>query len=798
MWRSDVSALHTSSCSRRKCRSTSQCLIAVLAIIPLLGCAAERPREEVDTTVSQPSGEVIQVKAGDDLQKALDTAEMGDILELEAGATFTGNFTLPNKVGDGWIHIRSSEHRSLPQPGVRAGPSDSALMPKIVTPNGIPAISAARGAHHYRFIGIEIRPASSVYVNNLVLLGSGEETSEEELPHHIILDRSYIHANPQEGTRRGIALNGISMAVLDSHVSGFKDTVVDSQAIAGWNGPGPFKILNNYLEGAGENVMFGGATPSITNLVPSDIEIRNNHFFKPLAWKADDPGYAGIPWSVKNLLELKNARRVLIDGNILEHNWPDSQNGFAILFTVRNENGEAPWAVVEDVTFTNNIVRRVGAGINILGYDDNEFASGQTKRITIENNLFDDVGGDWGGGRLFQILNGAAAIHIEHNTAFQGGPLIVADGEPTSGLIHRDNITMEGDGVLGTGTGVGIDTLNTYFPDAVYTGNVQIGGNISLYPAGNHFPATVEEVGFEDWPGGDYRLADSSPYKGAASDGKDPGVDFNALEAATMGVLEGKRAARLEETSKSVQCSPCEWYTVERPIFSGGGVVSAARKGASVVLDFAGRAVSWIGYRDEWSGIAKVYLDGVFQGTVDTYGSPAESRSVLFSRTGLTEESHRLVIEATGEKSSIADGSWVSVDAFDVVRDGEVSRIEENDPAVKCSPCGWYSVEAPILSAGGARAAIEPGASVFFDFTGTGVSWIGYRDGWSGKAKVYLDGVFQKTVDTYAPVDQPQAVLYTASGLAPGPHRLAVQVTGEHTPASDGAWVWVDAFEWLP
>jgi hypothetical protein len=59
----------------------------------------------------------------------------------------------------------------------------------------------------------------------------------------------------------------------------------DSQAIAGYNGAGPFRIINNYLEGAGENVLFGGSDPAVTNLVPSNIQIRQNLLTKPLAWR---------------------------------------------------------------------------------------------------------------------------------------------------------------------------------------------------------------------------------------------------------------------------------------------------------------------------------------------------------------------------------------------------------------------------------------------------------------------------------------------------------------------------------
>src|SRR6185436_9462476 len=106
---------------------------------------------------------------------------------------------------------------------------------------------------------------------------------------------------------------------------------------------------------------------------------------------ADEPSYAGTHWAVKNLLELKNARNVLIEGNVLEQNWVDAQNGFAVLFTVRNQEGGAPWSVVEHVTFRNNIVRNSGSGINILARDDNN-PSGVARTIVVRNNLFEGLG----------------------------------------------------------------------------------------------------------------------------------------------------------------------------------------------------------------------------------------------------------------------------------------------------------------------------------------------------------------------------------------------------------------------
>jgi hypothetical protein len=211
-----------------------------------------------------------------------------------------------------------------------------------------------------------------------VLLGSNARTASD-LPHDIIFDRCYVHGDAQKGARRGLALNANSVAIIDSYLSDFKEDGADSQAIAGWNGPGPFLIVNNYLEAAGENVLFGGADPPTRDLVPSDIEIRRNHFSKSLWWRIGHPTYAGTPWTVKNLLELKNARRVLVEGNVFDQNWGHGQTGFAILFTVRNQHGTAPWSAAEDVTFRRNIVRHTGSGVNILGRDQKPRQ--QTKRI---------------------------------------------------------------------------------------------------------------------------------------------------------------------------------------------------------------------------------------------------------------------------------------------------------------------------------------------------------------------------------------------------------------------------------
>ena len=300
-------------------------LVTAMSVVPATATPATPalPIGSVDTTYPDQTGETIFVGVGGDLQSALNGAQLGDTIILDPSAIYTGPFILPAKSGAGWIVIRTSA--TLPPEGARVTPSHASLMPKLEAFSGS-VINTAPGAHHYRFVGIEIRPASGTFLYNLVLLGNGE-TSVDQLPHHIVFDRCYLHGDPQAGTRRGIAMNGAHLAVIDSYLADFKEAGADSQAVGGWAGPGPFKIVNNYLEGAGENVMFGGADPVIRDVVPSDIEIRGNHIAKPLTWRIGDPTYAGTPWTVKNLLELKNARRVLIEGNLFEYSWAHAQGG---------------------------------------------------------------------------------------------------------------------------------------------------------------------------------------------------------------------------------------------------------------------------------------------------------------------------------------------------------------------------------------------------------------------------------------------------------------------------------------
>jgi hypothetical protein len=477
----------------------------------------------------------ISVASGAELQSAIVNAQPGDTILLARGVVYTGNFTLTDKgssgglTGPSQITIRTSGDDGLARDGERVLPSMAPLLAKIQSGNSAPAILTAPGAHHWRLMLIEVFGSGT---GDLIALGDGGQTSLAGVAHDLVLDRVYVHGDPALGQKRAIALNSASTTITGSYISDIKAVGQDSQAICGWNGPGPYTITNNYLEAAGENVLFGGADPSVPNLVPSDITISGNLVSKPLAWRGDR-------WVVKNLFELKNARRVVVTGNVFENNWEGDQPGYAILLTVRNQDGRCPWCQVDHVTFAANIVRHSGAGISMLGSDYLN-PSQQTQAILIQNNLFADIdNARWGGnGYFLTIIAGPRDVTVDHNTFISdhGSGVIQADGPPVLQFRFTNNVAKHNSyGIIGTGHGVGSDTISSFFPASDIGSNVLAGGSPSAYPPGNSFPTPGQfEAQFVSYTGGDYRLSGSSPWHGAGSDGLDLGVVFGVGGAPSL------------------------------------------------------------------------------------------------------------------------------------------------------------------------------------------------------------------------------------------------------------------------
>jgi hypothetical protein len=557
---------------------------------------AELPRTYLQTAMSDTpaSGSTIQVSSGGNLQTALNNANCGDTISLQAGATFSGQFTLPAKACDDqhWIIVRTSApDSSLPPEGTRMQPCYAGvsslpgrpafncngtknLLAIISEPQGniVGPIILASGANHYRLLGLEITRAAGTGINfQYVSITTGAAD-------HIYLDRVWLAGTPQDENKTGINMSGITYgALLDSYASDFHCIAVagactDAKVVGGGNSNlpgGPYKITNNFLEASTEGILFGGGSASTT---PADIEIRHNHFYKPLMWMPGQPNFvggpAGNPFMVKNLLELKNAQRVLIEGNIFEYSWGGfSQAGYALLLTPKNQAGGCPICEVTDVTIRYNTFSHSGAGISMADVPADNGAIGYAgERYSIHDITLDDISSSFyaampgaSSGTLFQVFSGwptsaLNSITINHITGF-GDPKskIISLGNSTSNpWMYGFNLTNSILGqalypVWSTGgtsscafANLPLTSFNGCFTNWNFNHNAVIATTYgtSQWPGGNSFPATagaVQFTSFNNGNGGNYQLLSSSPYANAGSDGKDLGADISAIQSATAG-----------------------------------------------------------------------------------------------------------------------------------------------------------------------------------------------------------------------------------------------------------------------
>jgi hypothetical protein len=478
------------------------------------------------------------VPAGADLQNYIDRARPGDVLLLEPGATYVGNFTLPALpeqtavVPAQYITIRTAADNSRFPTGGRVTPELAQWMPTIRSPNGGSALATKPGAHHWRLQWLAFE-ANSGGEGNIISLGDGSAAQRDlaSVPHHLELDGLIIRGDPARGQKRAIALNSADTVIRNSDIREIKAAGQDSQAICGWNGPGPYVIDNNYLEAAAENVMFGGSDPAIRDLVPTGITIRRNYVTKPLEWR-------GSRWTVKNLLELKNARRVTVESNVFENNWVAAQTGYALLFKPVNQDGKAPWSDVSDVTVQYNIVRHVSSAINILG-TDYEHPSAHMRGLVIRDNVFYDVdAGRWGGdGRFMLIGGGPAEIVVDHNTVIQSGSVVqfygTQNGRPwvIDNLHFTNNLTRHNQfGIIGESAGIGKTAITAYVSHDEVRRNVIAGGDPSRYPPDNLFPTVAQLMAeFIDSAHDDYRLRPTSSLRTAGTDGSMLGANMEEL-----------------------------------------------------------------------------------------------------------------------------------------------------------------------------------------------------------------------------------------------------------------------------
>src|SRR5262249_2895804 len=281
---------------------------------------------------------------------------------------------------------------------------------------------------------------------------------------------------------------------------------------------------------------------------------------------------------------------------------------------------------------------------------------------------------------------------------------------------------------------------------------------------GTDFPTTDGSRGFP-------------PFRVSAFDPVAFILDTNVPHSTTL-------YTRLEEWNPFIAYTGT-WFPYASPNsgHSGGTAKLALDAGSKFSVSFTGAGeLKWFGCKDEWAGIARVFLDGTLRATVDTYSTPGRCRQLIFSIPGIGPGSHNFTVEVTGTRNPASKSNWVWIDTVEITSVGDITltqatgtgatggtftRVEQDSGAVqKVGP--WFSDVNGMHSGGTAILALDAGSKVRFTFTGAAVRWIGLKDPWAGIAKVFIDDVLQSEIDTYSASTESKTVLFKVDGLSAG------------------------------
>ena len=251
------------------------------------------------------------------------------------------------------------------------------------------------------------------------------------------------------------------------------------------------------------------------------------------------------------------------------------------------------------------------------------------------------------------------------------------------------------------------------------------------------------------------------------------GAPFYAPPARTGIVRYEEDDPALRYNSVVYSVTKQTWAETSYGMASDGYVRYSATASDTLSLAFSGTWAS-LGYVARANGgRAEIFIDGLSQGVVDTYGREDEARSVVFP--GLSAGAHVISLTVLGARNAFAGSPgnvhfdhidvWDGSPLADGVFDESSARVWYSD--------GWSRTAS--ASAEGGFYANSPNA--------TGAAWVAFAGdsvrlaalaglGNAGELGVYIDGQWKGWLDLDAPSVTSRTVAF--SGLGAGPHVMAI------------------------
>ncbi len=542
----------------------------------------------------------------------------GDVVEITGGTTLSGNFTVPTKIGDKlhYVCLRTSTYQQLPPYGTKLSPCYNGVTslpgrPPFNCPSSTNVMATINGTGNAIPFILSINTKFLKITGIVFTFTQGTTQIAKFIDNnaggidHIILDRDWFKGTDTNDMNGGLVLDRTSyFAIINSFFSNIHCTVglscTDAKAIGGGtNGnstdnDNTWKIVGNYIEASGENVIFGGGGAAIQ---PTDIELRNNYFFKPQIWNPKSLTYNGgnptnhQPYIVKNHLEMKNVVRIFGEGNWFSNVWGGfSQAGESVIFSPKNQAGPngsnlCPLCKVTDYTFRYNHVDTAQQALQFInvGSDNGGMAAGGN-HYDVYGNIFENL--------RYPNCNACSAgviqldddpvvpvvfilhhVNVSRNTFVTNstapltppgaiqvfmntGGATIATGNQLNNIVFQNNVFAALGGITTVGGGSAscafaqanpAGVVNSCWLPKSFGGNVIVQPNFSSPTTGWNSPGmgvncvaettfTSLFVNYNGGLGGDYTIKPASPCHNKATDGTDSGAPISKTNSLTQGV----------------------------------------------------------------------------------------------------------------------------------------------------------------------------------------------------------------------------------------------------------------------
>ena len=612
---------------RHDCRSFWYMEVAIMSMLtiappkPTVWIPPRLPKEYICPVFELPQGgRVVRPLSGDDLQKAFNEARFGDIIVLASGLTYEGPFVVPPAAsGSGaWVYVVSDNLTDRPEHTRVAG---AALddMPKLTTYDAADTtLTIRKGTSRYRFSGVEIASDYDVRTSTqygIVKIGQGGTGRASE----IVFDRCYIHGTATGNTRDGLLIYAVDKCgITENHISECHATGSVGYGIHLAYAPSQVTIENNRIEAAGINVFVGDNTSTSD---ATDVVLRGNNVYKPHEWKVGHADYVGVNWSVRAMLELRGAERVLVESNTFEQNWLESADGRMVILA-NPYDGD-----VQHVTFRRNILRE-NRGYSVISATTGT-GTGEWGELLIEDNLAVDVQKYSGGyaSYTFSIAGGTGRVTGDY--ACRNNTVVTTTLSGTTSLLGIISAETDADALplvrfynnIGTSGTYGVyaggttqSHLEAYTVEHYFDSNALIDGTSSYHTPDDGddwtdfwYPDNNADVGFVscsfEYVPADYALRSGTTYASGSAksgtDGEDLGCNISALSAcpSLIGSVVGKtttiNAAWLSANGPApyILTGNCTTYRLATNVSTDG--TAFVFGAAGLVLDLNGYTVTY-------------------------------------------------------------------------------------------------------------------------------------------------------------------------------------------------------------